>query len=110
MLYGCAEPGSQFPDWGRLPVDVEIGPGRGAFALDHAALHPERLLVAIETRRADCAGAGARAGAASTTGALSKTSVSRGSSARFVSGAIFAALVAMIATVGVPSTSATVTT
>ncbi len=54
MLYGCAEPDALFPDWGPLPVEVEIGPGRGAFALDHAALHGERLLVAIETRRADC--------------------------------------------------------
>jgi tRNA (guanine-N7-)-methyltransferase len=35
-------------------VEVEIGPGRGAFALDFAALHPERTLVAIETRKADC--------------------------------------------------------
>jgi tRNA (guanine-N7-)-methyltransferase len=54
MLYGCAEPGEIFPDWGKRPVEVEIGPGRGAFALDHAALHPERTLVVIETRRADC--------------------------------------------------------
>lgn len=54
MLYGCAAPGELFPAWGELPVEVEIGPGRGAFALDHAALHVERLLVAIETRRADC--------------------------------------------------------
>ncbi len=54
MLYGCAEPGTLFPDWGERPVEVEIGPGRGAFALDHAALHPGRTLVAIETRRVDC--------------------------------------------------------
>jgi|SRR5229473_147565 tRNA (guanine-N7-)-methyltransferase len=54
MLFGCAEPGEVFPDWGERPVEVEIGPGRGAFALDHAALHPERTLVAIESRRADC--------------------------------------------------------
>ena len=54
MLHGCAAPEELFPDWGPLPVEVEIGPGRGAFALDHAALHPERLLIAIETRRADC--------------------------------------------------------
>ena len=54
MLYGCAAPEELFPAWGELPVEVEIGPGRGAFALDHAALHVERLLVAIETRRADC--------------------------------------------------------
>jgi tRNA (guanine-N7-)-methyltransferase len=59
MLYGCAEPGALFPDWqaefGReAPLELEIGPGRGAFALDHAALHPERDLLLIETRRADC--------------------------------------------------------
>src|SRR5260221_11917871 len=54
MLYGCAEPGTLFPAWGERPVEVEIGPGRGAFALDHAALHPGRTLVAIETRRGDC--------------------------------------------------------
>lgn len=53
MLYGCAEPGSVFPEWGGRSVEVEIGPGRGAFALDHAALHPDRTLVAIETRRSD---------------------------------------------------------
>ena len=54
MLYGCAAPEEIFPDWGALPVEVEIGPGRGAFALDYAAQHGDRLLVAIETRRADC--------------------------------------------------------
>ena len=54
MLYGCASPEELFPAWGELPIEVEIGPGRGAFALDHAALHADRLLVAIETRRADC--------------------------------------------------------
>ena len=59
MPYGCAEPGALFPDWkaefGReAPLELEIGPGRGAFALDHAALHPERDLLVIETRRADC--------------------------------------------------------
>jgi tRNA (guanine-N7-)-methyltransferase len=54
MVYGCAEPGSVFPDWGPQPVEVEIGPGRGGFALDYAALHPGRLLIAIETRKADC--------------------------------------------------------
>jgi tRNA (guanine-N7-)-methyltransferase len=47
------------PDWERdfgrkAPLELEIGPGRGAFALDHAALHPEIDLVAIETRRSDC--------------------------------------------------------
>ena len=54
MLYGCAKPGEAWPDWGPRPVEVEIGPGRGAFALDHAAAHPELTLVAIETRRSDC--------------------------------------------------------
>jgi tRNA (guanine-N7-)-methyltransferase len=54
MISGPLEPGVIWPDWGARPVEVEIGPGRGAFALDHAALHPDRLLVAIETRRSDC--------------------------------------------------------
>src|SRR5256885_8441657 len=59
MLHGCIEPSLAFPDWtsdfGRqAPLEVEVGPGRGAFALDHAALHPEIDLVAIETRRSDC--------------------------------------------------------
>jgi tRNA (guanine-N7-)-methyltransferase len=54
MLMGCAPPDEHFPDWGARALELEIGPGRGAFALDHAALHPERTLVAIETRRADC--------------------------------------------------------
>ncbi len=54
MHYGCAEPGSVYPDWGPGPVEVEIGPGRGGFALDFAALHPQVKLVAIETRRSDC--------------------------------------------------------
>src|SRR5947209_18679447 len=55
MMYGCAEPGSVFPDWGPQPIEVEIGPGRGGFALDYAALHAaSRVLVAIETRKADC--------------------------------------------------------
>ena len=54
VLYGCAEPGSIFPDWGQRPLEVEIGPGRGGFALDYAASHPSRLLIAIETRKADC--------------------------------------------------------
>lgn len=54
MLHGCAEPGSLLPDWGERPVELEIGPGRGAFALDHAQLHPALCLVAIETRRSDC--------------------------------------------------------
>ena len=59
MESGCALPGEIFPDWaadfGRVAViEVEIGPGRGGFALDHAELHRERDLVAIETRRSDC--------------------------------------------------------
>jgi tRNA (guanine-N7-)-methyltransferase len=59
MLQGCSLPEEAFPDWeadfGRQALlEVEIGPGRGAFALDHAKLHPERDLVAIESRRSDC--------------------------------------------------------
>ena len=60
MLYGCAEPGAIFPDWprdfgraGAGLLELEIGPGRGAFALDHAATNPAVDLVCIETRRAD---------------------------------------------------------
>ena len=57
--HGCALPGEAFPDWARdfgrtAPLELEIGPGRGAFALDHAAAHPEVDLVCIETRRSDC--------------------------------------------------------
>ncbi len=54
MIHGCVEPGAIFPDWGPRPLEVEIGPGRGGFALDHASAHPEIELVLIETRRADC--------------------------------------------------------
>ena len=54
MIIGCAEPGEIWPSWGEKPVEVEIGPGHGGFALDHAALHPSLLLVAVETRRSDC--------------------------------------------------------
>ena len=59
MLYGCTGPDALFPDWRRdfgreAPLELEIGPGRGAFALDHAKAHPEIDLVAIETRRSDC--------------------------------------------------------
>jgi tRNA (guanine-N7-)-methyltransferase len=59
MHSGCAEPHEVYPDWKRdfgrdAPLELEIGPGRGAFALDHAARHPEIDLVAIETRRSDC--------------------------------------------------------
>ena len=59
MLYGCREPHELYPDWERdfgrgAPLELEIGPGRGGFTLDHAARHPEVDLVAIETRRSDC--------------------------------------------------------
>jgi tRNA (guanine-N7-)-methyltransferase len=59
VLQGCVEPSEGFPDWERdfgrrAPLEVEVGPGRGAFALDHAARHPEVDLVAVETRRSDC--------------------------------------------------------
>jgi len=54
MLYGCPEPGQIYPEWGPRPIEVEIGPGRGGFALDYARLHPEIELVLIETRRSDC--------------------------------------------------------
>ena len=59
MLSGCPLPSELFPDWKRdfgrdAPLELEIGPGRGAFALDHARLHPEVDLVLIETRRSDC--------------------------------------------------------
>lgn len=60
--HGCALPSEAFPDWpaefGREAaaqrLHLEIGPGRGAFALDFAQLHPEADLIAIETRRSDC--------------------------------------------------------
>src|SRR5205085_4044465 len=58
--HGCTGPGEAFPDWrrdfareGDQRLDLEIGPGHGHFALDHAAAHPELDLVVIETRRAD---------------------------------------------------------
>src|SRR3989442_13595585 len=59
MVFGCAEPDELYPDWKRdfgrnAPLELEIGPGRGAFALDHAARHPEIDLVVIESRRPDC--------------------------------------------------------
>ena len=59
MQVGCAEPGESYPDWARDfgrqgPLELEIGPGRGAFALDHCAAHPEVNFVAIESRRSDC--------------------------------------------------------
>jgi tRNA (guanine-N7-)-methyltransferase len=61
LLHSCAHPDDLFPDWprdfarapGEQQLCLEIGPGRGAFALDHAAAHPELDLVAIETRRSD---------------------------------------------------------
>src|SRR4051812_29196235 len=58
MEVGCAAPGEVFPDWERdfgrkAPLELEIGPGHGGFALDYAAAHPEIDLVLIETRRAD---------------------------------------------------------
>ncbi|MBS2023864.1 MAG: tRNA (guanosine(46)-N7)-methyltransferase TrmB [Deltaproteobacteria bacterium] len=56
----CAHPDELRPDWprdflrtGAQRLELEIGPGRGAFALDHAKAHPELDLVAIETRRSD---------------------------------------------------------
>ena len=57
--HGCAAPGEAFPDWARdfgraAPLELEIGPGRGGFALDHAASPPAVDLVCIETRRSDC--------------------------------------------------------
>jgi len=59
MPIGCQEPDEVFPDWERdfgraAPLELEIGPGRGAFALDHAARHREVDLVVIESRRSDC--------------------------------------------------------
>ena len=59
MVFGCAGPDELYPDWKRdfgraAPLELEIGPGRGAFALDHAARHPEIDLVVIESRRSDC--------------------------------------------------------
>lgn len=59
MDFGCALPGEILPDWERelgrrAPLELEIGPGHGGFALGHAAAHPERDLVVIETRRSDC--------------------------------------------------------
>jgi tRNA (guanine-N7-)-methyltransferase len=59
VAHGCALPLQAFPEWERdfgraAPRELEIGPGRGSFALDHAAAHPEIDLVAVETRRSDC--------------------------------------------------------
>ena len=67
----CAAPGELFPDWRRefargpefaQRLELEIGPGHGAFALDHAAAFPAIDLIAIETRRADVELIRARAG------------------------------------------------
>src|SRR3954466_8714480 len=57
--HGCALPSEAFPDWEgtfrrSAPLELEIGPGHGHFALDHAARNPFLDLVCIETRRADC--------------------------------------------------------
>jgi tRNA (guanine-N7-)-methyltransferase len=59
LTHGCALPHELFPDWRRdfgrdAPLELEVGPGRGHFALDHAAANPQIDLVAIETRRSDC--------------------------------------------------------
>ncbi len=59
MEFGCALPGEILPDWPRefgraAPIELEIGPGHGGFALGHALAHPERDLIVIETRRSDC--------------------------------------------------------
>lgn len=59
LQIGCPTAAEAQPDWARdfgreAPLELEIGPGRGGFALDHAALHAERNLVVIETRRSDC--------------------------------------------------------
>src|SRR5437763_8070507 len=59
LAHGCALPSEVFPDWkacfGRsAPLELEIGPGHGHFALDHAAGNPFLDLVCIETRRVDC--------------------------------------------------------
>jgi tRNA (guanine-N7-)-methyltransferase len=44
-----------FPDWSALapgrPLELEIGPGHGGYALAFCRQHPERTLVAIERRR-----------------------------------------------------------
>ena len=56
MLTGCIDPHEVFPDWKRdfgrtAPLELEIGPGRGAFALDHAGRHPELDLIVIPAAR-----------------------------------------------------------
>src|SRR3954463_6730400 len=59
LAHGCALPWEVFPDWElcfrrKAPLELEIGPGHGHFALDHVATNPSIDLVCIETRRADC--------------------------------------------------------
>jgi tRNA (guanine-N7-)-methyltransferase len=59
VTHGCALPRDVFPEWPRdfgrdAALELEIGPGRGHFALDHAAANRDVDLVAIETRRSDC--------------------------------------------------------
>jgi tRNA (guanine-N7-)-methyltransferase len=58
MLYTVADPDTTRPDWPALfgaarPLHVEVGSGRGHFALDFAAANDVNL-VAIEMRRSDC--------------------------------------------------------
>lgn len=58
VVSGPVEPHERYPDWAELlgasrPLHVEIGSGRGHFALDFAATQPVNL-VAIEQRRSDC--------------------------------------------------------
>ena len=59
LAHGCALPWEAFPDWElcfrrKAPLELEIGPGHGHFALDHAATNPSIDFVCIETRRSDC--------------------------------------------------------
>jgi tRNA (guanine-N7-)-methyltransferase len=56
-VLGPPDPDAEFPDWPSLfgadrPLHVEIGHGRGHFALDFAATRPVNL-IAIEMRRSD---------------------------------------------------------
>jgi tRNA (guanine-N7-)-methyltransferase len=55
-VHRCAEPGEAFPDWkdvfgSEMPLHVECGAGKGLFAREFAARHPDLAFVAIETRR-----------------------------------------------------------
>jgi tRNA (guanine-N7-)-methyltransferase len=56
-VHRCAEPGEVFPDWSVVfgarasELHVECGSGKGLFAREFAARHPEVALIAIETRR-----------------------------------------------------------